>query len=63
MIPGTIMYVYFGYLAGDLALISTHNQPVNLILSWVIKIIGLIATIAVTIYVTKIAKKALDEEI
>jgi uncharacterized membrane protein YdjX (TVP38/TMEM64 family) len=63
MIPGTIMYVYFGYLAGDLALISTHNQPVNIILSWVIKIIGLIATIAVTIYVTKIAKKALDEEI
>ncbi|MBE9258321.1 TVP38/TMEM64 family protein [Dolichospermum sp. LEGE 00246] len=63
MIPGTIMYVYFGYLAGDLALIGTHNQPVNLILNWVIKIIGLIATIAVTIYVTKIAKKALDEEI
>ena len=63
MIPGTIMYVYFGYLLGNIALIGTHNQPVNLILHWVIKIIGLIATIAVTIYVTKIAKKALDEEI
>ena len=63
MIPGTIMYVYFGYLLGNIALIGTHNQPVNLILHWAIKIIGLIATIAVTIYVTKIAKKALDEEI
>jgi len=63
MIPGTIMYVYLGYLAGNIALIGTQSQPTNLILHWVIKIIGLIATIAVTIYVTKIAKKALDEEI
>lgn len=62
MIPGTIMYVYLGYLLGNIALIGTQSQPTNLILHWVIKIIGLIATIAVTIYVTKIAKKALDEE-
>ncbi|MFN4877345.1 MAG: TVP38/TMEM64 family protein, partial [Aphanizomenon sp.] len=27
MIPGTIMYVYLGYLAGDLALIGNKNQP------------------------------------
>ncbi|MBE9248877.1 TVP38/TMEM64 family protein [Dolichospermum sp. LEGE 00240] len=63
MIPGTIMYVYFGYLVGDLALIGNKNQPNNTILHWVIQIIGFIATIAVTVYVTKIAKKALEEEI
>ncbi|WP_231940138.1 TVP38/TMEM64 family protein [Dolichospermum compactum] len=63
MIPGTIMYVYIGYLAGDLALIANKNQPSNMILHWVIQIIGFIATIAVTVYVTKIAKKALEEEI
>jgi uncharacterized membrane-anchored protein YhcB (DUF1043 family) len=34
-----------------------------MILHWLIQIIGLIATIAVTVYVTKIAKKALKEEI
>ncbi len=63
MIPGTIMYVYLGSLAGDIALIGSENQPSNMILHWVIQIIGLIATIAVTVYVTKIAKKALEEEI
>jgi uncharacterized membrane protein YdjX (TVP38/TMEM64 family) len=63
MIPGTIMYVYLGHLAGDLALIGNKSQPDNMILHWLIQIIGLIATIAVTVYVTKIAKKALKEEI
>lgn len=63
MIPGTIMYVYLGYLAGDLALIGNKSQPDNMIFHWLIQIIGLISTIAVTVYVTKIAKKALEEEI
>jgi uncharacterized membrane protein YdjX (TVP38/TMEM64 family) len=62
MIPGTIMYVYFGSLVGDIALIGSKNQPGNIILHWVIQIMGLIATIAVTVYVTKIAKKALKDE-
>jgi uncharacterized membrane protein YdjX (TVP38/TMEM64 family) len=62
MIPGTIMYVYFGSLVGDIALIGSKNQPGNIILHWVIQIMGLIATIAVTVYVTKIAKKALEDE-
>jgi uncharacterized membrane protein YdjX (TVP38/TMEM64 family) len=62
MIPGTIMYVYFGSLVGDIALIGSKNQAGNIILHWVIQIMGLIATIAVTVYVTKIAKKALKDE-
>ncbi|GCL37598.1 MULTISPECIES: TVP38/TMEM64 family protein [Sphaerospermopsis] len=60
MIPGTIMYVYIGSLAGNLALIGTENQPTNSTLTWLIRIVGFIATVAVTIYVTKIAKKALE---
>jgi uncharacterized membrane protein YdjX (TVP38/TMEM64 family) len=63
MIPGTIMYVYIGYLAGDLALIGSKNQSSIMIVHWVIQIIGFIATIVITVYVTKIAKKALEEEI
>ena len=63
MIPGTIMYVYIGSLAGNLAFIGSESKPDNMILHWVIKIIGLIATIVVTIYVTKIAKKALEDDI
>lgn len=63
MIPGTIMYVYIGSLAGNLAFIGSESKPDNMILHWVIKIIGLIATIVVTIYVTNIAKKALEDDI
>ena len=63
MIPGTIMYVYIGSLAGNLAMIGTQTQPTNSTAQWTIRIIGFIATIAVTIYVTRIAKKALEQEL
>lgn len=63
MIPGTIMYVYIGSLASNLALIGTENQPTNPTLTWIIRIVGFIATVVVTVYVTKIAKKALEEEV
>ncbi|ALF52654.1 membrane protein [Nostoc piscinale CENA21] len=63
MIPGTIMYVYIGSLAGNLALIGTEGQPSNPTVQWVIRIIGFIATVAVTVYVTRIARKALAEEV
>ncbi|TFI56167.1 TVP38/TMEM64 family protein [Mastigocladus laminosus UU774] len=66
MIPGTVMYVYIGSLATDLAMISTSNQPTTpeaQIGKWLIQIIGLIATIFVTIYITRIAQKALKESV
>ena len=63
MLPGTIMYVYLGSLAGNLATLGAGEQPGNPTVQWAIRIIGLIATVAVTLYVTKIAKKALDEEV
>jgi uncharacterized membrane protein YdjX (TVP38/TMEM64 family) len=61
MIPGTIMFVYIGSLAGSLALIGTDAQPTNPTLQWTIRIVGLIATIAVTVYVTRLARQALEE--
>ena len=64
MLPGTIMYVYIGSLAGSIATIGGASQPdANPIAQWAIRIIGFIATVAVTLYVTKIARKALDESI
>lgn len=63
MIPGTIMYVYIGSLSGDLAKIGAENQPTNITIHWIIQIIGLIATIAVTVYITRLAQKALAESI
>ena len=63
MIPGTVMYVYLGSLAGNLAMIGSENQPTNPTVQWTIRIIGFIATLAVTVYVTRIARKALSETI
>ncbi|MBF2060081.1 TVP38/TMEM64 family protein, partial [Fischerella thermalis] len=34
MIPGTIMYVYIGSLAGNLAMIGTQTQPTNPTVQW-----------------------------
>lgn len=64
MIPGTIMYVYIGSLAGSIATIGGETQPdANPVAQWGIRIIGFVATVAVTLYVTKIARQALNESI
>lgn len=63
MIPGTVMYVYIGSLAGDLARIGTESQPTNPTIQWAIRIVGFIATVAVTVYVTRLARKALAEKV
>lgn len=65
MIPGTIMYVYIGSLAGDIARIGMENSATDAntaTAQWILRIVGFIATVAVTVYVTKIARKALNEE-
>lgn len=66
MIPGTIMYVYIGSLATDLATLDLSElaaKPETKIVQWVIRIIGVIATIAITIYMTRLAKKTLEQSI
>jgi uncharacterized membrane protein YdjX (TVP38/TMEM64 family) len=63
MLPGTLMYVYIGSLAGDLARIGTDSAPTNPALQWTIRIVGFIATVAVTLYVTRVARKALAEKV
>lgn len=64
MIPGTIMYVYIGSLAGDLSMIDIVTQttiPQAYFAQWLMSAIGLMATIAITIYLGNLAKKALDQ--
>jgi uncharacterized membrane protein YdjX (TVP38/TMEM64 family) len=61
MLPATVMYVYIGSLAGDIARIGSDNQSPDPTFQWAIRIISLIATIAVTLYVTNIARKAIEE--
>jgi uncharacterized membrane protein YdjX (TVP38/TMEM64 family) len=63
MMPGTVMYVYIGSLAGDLASIGSETAEAPSGAQWIINIVAFIATVLVTIYVTRIAKKALAEKI
>ncbi|NEP18152.1 MAG: TVP38/TMEM64 family protein [Leptolyngbya sp. SIO4C1] len=63
IIPGTIMYVYLGFLAGDLAMIGTGEAPSNPIVDWTIKILIFVTIVAITIYITRIARKALRESV
>jgi len=61
MIPGTVMYVYLGSLAGSLANLGTViTDPQAAIAQQVLRWIGGIATISVTLYITQIARQALD---
>ncbi|MEZ2230883.1 TVP38/TMEM64 family protein [Microcoleus sp.] len=62
MIPGTVMYVYIGSLAGSLAALGTQGRS-RTTAEWLLYGIGLVATIALTVYVTGFAKKALEEKI
>ena len=57
MIPGTILYVYLGSLAASVATGTLPDSPTRKIFT----VIGLLLTIAVTVYVTRIARKALRE--
>ena len=58
MMPGTILFVYVGSLGKAAA--SSEGKSA---LEWTFYGVGLLATIIVTIYVTKIAKQALNKKI
>jgi uncharacterized membrane protein YdjX (TVP38/TMEM64 family) len=62
MIPGTLMYVYIGSLAGDLAALGVEGRT-RTPAEWVLYVVGLLATVAVTIVVTRLARKALDKKV
>jgi uncharacterized membrane protein YdjX (TVP38/TMEM64 family) len=59
MIPGTLLYVYLGSLAGDAASASAGGDAAAG--RTLVKALGLLATAAVTVYVTVLARRALRE--
>lgn len=56
MLPGTVMYVYLGSVLGSLAAIGERSRTT---VDWIIYGIGLVATVIVTVVVTRVAKRAL----
>ncbi|NDJ19971.1 TVP38/TMEM64 family protein [Myxacorys almedinensis] len=65
MIPGSVLYVYIGSLAGDLTALGMPQtiSPQAQMVQWLAKLIGFLATVGVTLYITRIAKRSLNQSI
>jgi uncharacterized membrane protein YdjX (TVP38/TMEM64 family) len=61
MLPGTLLYVYYGRVIGDVAAVAGGAGIERGTSYWIVTAIGLAATIAVTAVVTRIARRALGE--
>ncbi len=62
MLPGTVMYVYIGSLAGDVVSLGSGGRT-RTTAEWVFYSLGFVATIAVTVFVTRLARKALEKKV
>ena len=60
MIPGTLLYVYYGKLAGDVATLAAGAAVERGAGYWVVLVLGLVATVAATAVVTRSARRALQ---
>jgi len=60
MIPGTLLYVYYGKLAGDVAALAGGAIVEKGTASYVMLVLGLAATILVTTLVARTARRALQ---
>jgi uncharacterized membrane protein YdjX (TVP38/TMEM64 family) len=58
MLPGTFMYVYLGSL-GSQALAGGETSTAE----WIARGVGLLATAAVTVYLTRLARRAMQERV
>ena len=62
MLPGTVMYVYIGSLAGDLAALGSGERS-RTPAEWALYGVGLMATVVLTFYITRIAQRALNRKV
>jgi len=63
MLPGTLLYVYYGKLAGDVAALAGGAAPARGVGHYAVLGLGLAATLLVTLLVTRMARRALKEAV
>ncbi|MEA2599029.1 MAG: hypothetical protein QOF89_21 [Acidobacteriota bacterium] len=63
MLPGTLLYVYYGKALGSLAALASGAKTQKGPEFWAFLGIGLLATVVVTTFVTRLAGKALRQQI
>jgi uncharacterized membrane protein YdjX (TVP38/TMEM64 family) len=61
MLPGTLLYVYYGALAGEVARLAGGASVAKGAGYYAVLVLGLVATLAVTLVVTRLARRALRE--
>ncbi|MBA2669545.1 MAG: TVP38/TMEM64 family protein [Gemmatimonadetes bacterium] len=62
MLPGTLLFVYSGQVAGDVAVLATGAGVERGTGYYLVLALGLLATATVTVWVTRIARNALRQE-
>jgi uncharacterized membrane protein YdjX (TVP38/TMEM64 family) len=62
MFPGTVMYVYLGSTLANLAEVFSKDRPAD-VSQQVFFFVGLAVTVVATIYITRVARRALDQAI
>ncbi len=62
MLPATVMYVYVGSLVGNLATLGSEERS-RTPGEWGLYLVGLAATVVLTIYITRIARRALQDKV
>jgi len=62
MLPGTLLYVYSGRVAGDLAALAGGAEVERGSGYYAVLGLGLLATVVVTVWITRIARRALNQE-
>ncbi len=63
MIPGTILYVYYGTAAGSLAEVASGKAGGQGAAKWISLGLGILATLVVSTFITRLASKALKNQL
>jgi uncharacterized membrane protein YdjX (TVP38/TMEM64 family) len=63
MLPGTVMYVYLGHVGRAGVEVASGGGRSRSPFEWALIVVGLLATIAVTVYVADLAREAIGKQI
>jgi uncharacterized membrane protein YdjX (TVP38/TMEM64 family) len=62
MLPGAVLYTYYGKVVGDVAALAAGTAPPRGPGYYVLVALGLVATVIVTIVITRTAKRAIAQQ-
>lgn len=63
MIPGTLLFAYYGQVAGDVARVASGVTPPHGAAYYGFMAVGLVATIGLTVVITRTARRALTASV